>query len=227
MSLLPPTPSQSRVPLRPRSGRHVHGDLGSLIRAYADGEDSAGRRLRRLLAPPLLRLAEAGLGRRSGRQRVTQTAITVALADLETGRVPVDPLRVAFRGVAHVVEATGHDLGHIEDLEPWMAAFIRVVEVELADPERLARAFGVSTESVVTLRAVVADALDLTTPRVSECPGWGDVRTALRVDDVGAWAHRRTCGRCTLVAEHVVARRHRLWPDPPSGPFGPVFDAPL
>ena len=176
----------------------------------------------------LTRLAEAALGDRHGRQALAQTAVSTALAGIESGTVETEPVAVAFLAVAHVVEASGHDLPSLPRLDRSGRALVRVVEVELADPDRLVRALAVPHAALDEARAAVARRLEVARVPESDCPGWQAVRRAVREDDDGAADHRATCGRCTLVAELLTARRHRLWPGgaPPAGPFGPVFDPP-
>lgn len=200
-----------------------------MVARYADGDRTSARQVRRTLAPVLTRLAEAGRGDRYGRQALAQTAVSAGLAGIESGTVAVDAVAVAFLAIAHVVEATGHQLPALPRLARHQLALVRVVEVELADPERLARALAVPGAALESARVAVASRLDVAVVPDSDCPGWQAVRRALRDGDDGAADHRATCGRCTLVAELLAARRHRLWPQddtPPHGPFGPVFDPP-
>ena len=200
-----------------------------MVARYAGGDRTSARQVRRTLAPVLTRLAEAGRGDRHRRQALAQTAVSAGLAGIESGTVAVDAVAVAFLAIAHVVEATGHALPVLPRLARHQLALVRVVEVELADPERLARALAVPGAALESARAAVASRLDVAAVPDSDCPGWQAVRRALRDGDDGAADHRATCGRCTLVAELLAARRHRLWPQddtPPHGPFGPVFDPP-
>ena len=226
MAYLPPPPTP--LPRGRRPPRWSPPDLTAMVARYAEGDRTSARQVRRTLVPVLTRLAEAGQGDRYGRQAVAQTAVSVGLAGIESGTVPVDPVAVAFLAVAHVVEATGHRLPVLPRLARHERSLVRVVEVELADPERLARALAVPGTTLDSARSAVAARLDVATVPDSDCPGWQAVRRALRDGDDGAADHRATCGRCTLVAELLAARRHRLWPGeaPPSGPFGPVFDPP-
>lgn len=224
MAYLPPPPTP--LPRGRRPPRWTPPELSGPVADYAAGDPAAGRRLRRYLVPALTRLAEAGLGQRARRQQVAQTAVTVALADLEAEATPLEAVTVAFRAVAHVVLATGHRLPELPRLGPADQALVRLMEVELADPERVARAFALSVASLDDARATAAHRLGLAALPDSDCPGWQEVRRTMRAGD-GATAHRSRCGRCALVAELVTARRHRVWPDdPPGGPFAAVFDGP-
>lgn len=197
-----------------------------MVERYAAGDRTAARQVRRTLSPLLTRLAEAGLEDRRGRQAVAQTAVSAALAGIESDSIAVDPVAVGFLAVAHVVEATGHALPALPHLDRAERAIVRVVEVELADVDRLARALSVPAATLQSARLAVAARLGVDTVPDSDCPGWQAVRRALRDGDDEASEHRARCGRCTLVAEVLVARRRRLWPDgaPPGGPFGPVLD---
>lgn len=226
MAYLPPPPPP--VPRGRRPPRWSPPDFTGMVEQYADGDLAVGRRVRRHLAPMLTRLAEAGLGRRSGRQAIAHTAVSVALAGLEDGTLGADPVTTAFRAVAHVVEATGHDLPALPVLTPSDRAVVRLVEVELADADRVARTLSVPSEAVAAARAAVAGRLGVSVVPDSECPGWQVVRRGLRDPGTGAVDHRRRCGRCGMAAELLGSRRQRLWPGapPPGGPFAAVFDPP-
>lgn len=223
MAYLPPPPAPT--PMGRRPPRWSRPELQSMVDAWVDGDLLGGRRMRRHLGPVLLRLAEAGLDGRRGRQAIAQTAVSAALASLSSGTTPPDATETAFRAVAHVIEATGHPLPDLPALSLADRAIVRVVELELADPDRIAHAFAVPSIGLVRARGAIARRLTLNVLRESTCHGWAGVRRELRDDDMGGRSHRERCGKCALVAELVTARRRRLWPvDTPGGPFAQVFD---
>jgi hypothetical protein len=225
VAYLPPPPPPPTPARRPPRWSSPHA-LGREVAGYLADDQMAGRRIRRMLAPGLAALAEAATGSRAERHRVAQTAITVALADLETHRIPTTDIALAFRCVAYVVDATDHALlDWLETLTSWERGLVRLLDVELADPDGVARAFGLDADALRRQRSLIAEVIGLAPPRESGCPGWPDVRAALRTDDAGAQHHRETCGRCTLIAEQTVARRRRLWrPGVPVGRLAAPFE---